>query len=122
MSVNQSLNYLKAEQSVVVLHFSEAVTTSSKYLKGAGGVAGDGFAMPFAGKILGLQVYDGTTLCKSTQAVEFSADDRISVYANHSGSNFNVYARKNGINTTCLVTGLPENVNLQATVTCRLTE
>jgi len=122
MSVNKSLNFLNSKQSIAVFHFSDAVTTISKYLNGAGGVAGDGFAMPYGGIILGIQVYDGSSLHSAAGSVEFSTGDRISVYANHSGSNFNVYVRKNGVNTVVLVTGLPENVNLAATVTCRLTE
>jgi len=122
MSVNKSLNFLNSKQSIAVFHFSDAVTTISKYLKGAGGVAGDGFALPYDGVILGLQVYDGSTLHSAAGSVQFSAGDRISVYANHSGSNFNVYVRKNGVNTVVLVTGLPESVNLTTTVTCKLTE
>ena len=122
MSVNKSLNYLKSQQSVAILHFSDAVTTSSKYLKGAGGVAGDGFAMPYAGLILEIQVYDGTTLHKANGQVEFNADDRLSVYANYTGSNFTVYVRKNGVNSIVLVTGVPTSVNLTVTVTCKITE
>lgn len=122
MSVNKSLNYLKSEQSIIVLPFSDSVVTTSKYLKGAGGIAGDGFAMPYSGLILSIQVYDGTNLHKASNSVEFSADDRISVHANYMGSSFNVYVRKNGVNSIVFVTGVPGSVNLMVTVTCRITE
>ena len=122
MSVNKSLNYLKSQQSIIVLPFSDSVTTSSKYLKGAGGISGDGFAMPYPGMILKIQVYDGSTLHQASGQIEFSADDRISVYANYTGSDFTVYVRKNGVNTIVLVTGVPASVNLLVSVTCKLTE
>ena len=122
MSINKSLNYLKSRQSISILHFSDAVTTSSKYLKGAGGVAADGFAMPYGGIIRKIQVYDGSTLYQAAGEVEFSADDRLSVYANYTGSNFTVYVRKNAVNTIVLVTGIPTSVNLTVSVTCKVTE
>ena len=122
MSINPTLNYLKAEQSLILLCFSDAVTTSSKYLKGAGGVAGDGFPMPTAGVIEVIQVWDGVDVERSSGTVAFAAEDRISVYALNDLSEFTVYVRKNGVNTALSVGGLAENTNLLATVTIRLTE
>jgi hypothetical protein len=122
MSVNKSLNYLKSEQSLLVLQFSDSVTTTSKYLKGAGGIGADGFPMPLPGVILKLQVYDGTNLHTAAWIVEFAADDRISVYANYAVGAYTVYVKKNGINTVVLVQNVPPNVDLLVSVTCKVTE
>jgi hypothetical protein len=91
MTINATLDYLKSEQSIIVLCFSDAVTTVDKYLKGAGGIADDGFPLPFPGVILAIQVYDGSDLSSTKGNVEFSADDRISVYAVYDLGEFTVY-------------------------------
>jgi len=121
MSVNKTLNYLKSEQSIVTFCFSDAVVSTSKYLKGAGTISNDGFPLPYPGLILGIQVYDGTNLYQTSGAVEFSANDRIAVFANYTGSNFTVYVHKNGVNTIILVQNVPGSVNLLVTVTCKFT-
>lgn len=122
MSINPTLNYLKAEQSLILFCFSDSVTTSSKYLKGPGGIAGDGFPLPAAGAIESIQVYDGTDIEKVEGPVSFAAGDRISVYAANAMSAFTVYVRKNGVNTVVAAGDRDENTDLLATVTLRLTE
>ncbi|MBC8278738.1 MAG: hypothetical protein H8E46_10945 [FCB group bacterium] len=122
MSVNPTLNYLKSEQSLVMMCFSESVTTSDKYLKGAGGIGDDGFPLPLGGTLEGLQVHDGTDTESDDKSIPFSAGDRISIYAVHDVNIFIVYVRINGINTTLSASPLAENTNLLATVTVRLTE
>lgn len=122
MSVNPTLNYLKSEQSLVMLCFSEAVTTGDKYLKGAGGIGDDGFPMPLDGTLEALQVHDGTDTESDDKTIPFSAGDRISAFAVHDVDFFIVYVRINGINTTLSASPLDENTDLLATVLCRLSE
>ena len=122
MSVNPTLNYLKSEQSIIVLNFSDTVATSNKYLKGAGGIAGDGFPMPFSGYILGIQVYDGSNVQSDTGSVKFVVHDRISVFAIYDLGDFTVYVRVNGINSAIYAGPAAGNTDLLATVTCKLTE
>ena len=122
MSINPTLNYLKAQQSLVLLCFSDSVTTSSKYLKGPGGIAQDGFPMPAAGTIESIQVYDGTDIEKVEGPLSFNAGDRISVYAVNATSAFTVYVRKNGVNTAVAAEDRAENTDILTTVTIRLTE
>ncbi len=122
MSVNATLNYLKAEQSITLLCFSDSVTTSSKYLKGAGGIAGDGFPMPTAGSIESIDVYDGNDIYSGVGPVSFAAGDKISVYAMNDLSEFTVYVRRNGVNTSVLTGGISENTDLMAVVAIKLTE
>lgn len=122
MSINPTLNYLKSEQSLVVLCFADMVTTSDKYIRGAGNISGDGYPMPIAGKIEGILIYDGSNVTHGSGEIKFDAEDRLSVYAVHDLSEFTVYVRKNGINTAVSAGGLPENANYFVTVTVRLTE
>ena len=124
MTINETLNYLQARQSLLVLSFSDTVTTANGYLKGAGGVGADGFPMPHDGLLLGLQVFDGSSLHEAAGSLAFSAGDRIAVYANYFPvySTYNVYIRKNGVNQTILVQNVQPNTNLLASVVCRLTE
>ncbi len=124
MTVNQTLNYLKSRQSLIALCFSDTVTTSSGYLKGAGGVGGDGYPMLYDGQLLGLQVFDGASMHEATGAITFSAGDRLAVYANYypASGTYNVYVRRNGVNQTILVQNVQPNTNLLASVVCRLTE
>jgi len=95
--------------------FSAQVTTSSTYLKGGGGEAGDGWPIPKSGKIVGIDVWDGANLHSVTGEVSFSAGDRISVYA-ASGTTFSVYVRINGVNTTIVATNIAPNSTLFATL------
>ncbi len=122
MSVNRTLNYLKSEQSIVILPFGDAVATSDKYLKGAGGLAGDGYPMPYPGHILAIKIYDGTSVHTDTSEVKFSAGDRISVYAVYDVTSFTVYVRKNGINTAIYTGSVGGNTDLFVTVTIKVTE
>lgn len=122
MSINPTLNYLKSEQSLVILCFSATVTTSDKYLQGAGGIGDDGFPMPKDGTLESLQVHDGTDTAGDDKSISFSAGDRISVFALHDVNIFTVYVRINGINTTLSASPMAENTDLLATVLCRLSE
>jgi len=122
MTVNKTLNYLKSEQSIVVLPFGDAVVISDKHLKGAGGLAGEGYPMPYHGCILAIDVYDGTSVHSDTGEIKFSAGDRISVYAVYDVASFTVYAQKNGINTAVFVSSVAGNTDLFATVTVKVTE
>ena len=120
MPINQTLNYLRNEQTLITLCFSDSVTTSDKYLKGAGGIAGDGFPMPAAGVLLEIRVYDGSNVLSDADEVEFAAGDRISVYAVYDVDHFIVYIRKNGVNISIHADGVSANTYLLATAWLRL--
>jgi hypothetical protein len=122
MALNPTYNYLKSQDSHIVLCFSDSVATSSKYLKGAGGIADDGYPMPYEGKILAISVYDGSEVRHQTGEVDFSANDRLSVYAEYDVGEFAVYVRKDGINTAISAGGVSPATDLLVTVTCKITE
>ncbi len=115
-TINPSLNFLHEQITECVIPFSKSVTTSSTYLAGPGGLAGDGFPLPVDGVILGLNVYDGTNNENVTGSVEVSAGDRISVYAQNYIGAFKVYVRVNGGNTSIFITELAENTDIYACV------
>ena len=116
MSINKTLNYLLAKRSDVMLNFSAQVTTSSTYLKGAGGEAGDGFPLPKNARIYRIDCWDGVLLSSSTGNVSVSQGDRISVYATINAGVFDVCVRVNGVNTALLAVGLAANSTLMVTV------
>jgi len=116
MSINKTLNYLLAKRADILLCFSAQVTTSSTYLKGSGGEAGDGFPLPRAARIYRIDCWDGTVLVSSSGNITVSQGERLSVYAVASGGNFNVTLRINGINTTLAANGAGMNTTLWVTV------
>ena len=120
MSINRVLNYLLAGQSEILLGFSGQVTTSSTYLKGPGGEAGDGFPLPGAARIYRIDCWDGVLLSSALGKVSASAGDRLSVYANINSGNFDVYVRINGGNSTLVATGVSANSTLMVTVHLKL--
>jgi hypothetical protein len=115
-TINPSLNFLHEQITECVIPFSKSVTTSSTYLAGAGGLAGDGFPLPADGAILGIRAYDGTNDKDKLDLVQVSAGDRISVYALNFAGSFNLHVRVNGIDTTVSVTALNENTDIYACV------
>ena len=115
-TINPSLNFLHEQITESVIAFSKAVTTSSTYLAGPGGLSGDGFPLPADGAILGIRAYDGTNDKDKSDLVEVSAGDRISVYAQHSASSFSLFVQINGGNTGIFVTALNENTDIYACV------
>ena len=116
MPLNPTLNYLLEKISVSVMSFSKAITTSSMYLAGAGGCAGDGFPLPVGGTILGIEVYDGSHTEEKTGSITVNAGDRISVYAENSASTFIVTVRVNGSPTSLSVSEMDENTDMYACV------
>lgn len=116
MAINKTLNYLLAKQSEVLLCFSGQVTTSSNYLKGSGGEAGDGFPLPKNVCIYRIDCWDGASLASSTGSISASQGDRLSVYATQNAGNFDVSVRLNGVDTSLAAAGLLSNATLMATV------
>lgn len=106
------LSYLFARSPVSTMGFSGAAGTTSLHLKGPGGEAGDGFPMPRSGVLTGLQLWDGTTRRYDMDEIAFSAGDRLAVYGQNTGTDFNVTVRLNGVSTALQVTGVPYNSTL----------
>ena len=119
MAINQTLNYLLAKRADAILCFGATVTTASTYLNGAGGVAGDGLPMPRAGRVIRVDCWDGALLKSSTGSIAFSQKDRLSVYANASGANFNATVRLNGVDSTLAANGAAQNTDLQVVLHVR---
>lgn len=116
MSINNTLNYLLAKQSDVMLCFSDQVTTSSTYLKGAGGQAGDGFPLPRDARLYRIDCWDGSVLVSDTDNIEISQGDRISVYATANGGVMDVKVRINGSDTALVAAGCLQNATLMVTI------
>lgn len=121
MSLNNTLSYLLSKRQEMLLCFSDAVTTASTYLKGAGGQAGDGFPLPYDARIYRVDCWDGSGVQSGSGNISASQGDRVSLYAQANGSNFDVYVRINGINTTLVAAGLAQNTTLYATAHIQLT-
>jgi hypothetical protein len=115
-TINPTLNFLHDQITENVIPFSKSVTTSSTYLAGAGGLAGDGFPLPVDGAILGIRAYDGTNNEEKLGLEEVKAGDRLSVYAQYSAGSFNLIVRINGANTSISLTALNQNTDIYACV------
>lgn len=111
---NQTQNYLLASTQLSHMCFSDTTGTSSMYLKGAGGVSGDGFALPRYGYLTSLTLWDGTVLRTDVDEVSFNNGDRVSVYCQNTGTDFTVKVRLNGVSTSIQVSGVAHNSTLQA--------
>ena len=85
-------------------------------LNGPGGESADGFPVQRDGNLLGISVWDGTTLRNDTGNITLTAGDRISVYCQSTGTDFIVKIRVNGISTSIEASGVPYNSTLMATV------
>ena len=110
--LTKTLAYLFASRPLNTLGFSGVTTTSSIYLPGPGGQAGDGFPLTRAGHITGIKVWDGTTLRSDVDNISFQSGDRLSVYCQNMGSNFTVKVRLNGNSTSLDVASVPHNSTL----------
>lgn len=109
-----------AQQPLAVLCFSGAVASSSVYLPGAGGVAGDGFPVPYNGYALSIHVWDGSTMRSDSAQIALTAYERLSVYCTWTGTDFTVRLRIDGVNSSLQVTAVPGSSSL--TVTISLTQ
>jgi len=116
MNVNNTLNQIMARRTELLLNFSATVTTSSTELKCGGGETGQGVPLPKAGRTLGLQVWDGTALKTASTEVEFSAGDRVNLYAQYGAGDFTVTLRINGVGSTLSVAGVAPNATLTASL------
>jgi len=114
--INNTLNYLLAQKSDLLLTFSDQTSGISTYIHGGGTVAGDGFPLPKAGHLLRIDCWDGSTLHSGDGSVELAQGDRISVYAQVNGSYYDVYVRVNGINSELHAASVPLSAPLMVTV------
>ena len=114
MTLNPTLNYLLEKSSIALLAFGGELTTSSMYLAGAGGCSGDGYPMPLGGEILGMRAWDGTNDNDKSDSIPVEPGDRLSVYAEHSGSEYSLILRINGVDTSIAVSGMQENSTVYA--------
>jgi hypothetical protein len=112
---NTTHSYLLARTALSTISFSGAVGTASIVLNGPGGQSGN-IPLPRRGYVTALHVWDGTTHRYDMDEIAFSAGDRISVYCQTSGSVFIVKIRVNGTSTTLMVSDVPQNTTLNATV------
>ena len=120
MSINKTMNYLLTQKQETLICFSAQVTTSSTYLKGPGGEAGDGFPMPRKARVYRIDCWDGSNLKSKSDNVVFNQSERLSVYATASGLNFDVAVRNNGVSTALVATGANQNCTLWVTVHLKL--
>ncbi len=111
-----SLSFALASQPLLAFAFSGTTGTSSQYLPAAGGVAGDGLPVPYAGTVAKLIVFDGSTTYTDTDNITFAANDRLSVYCQSSGGVFSVKVRINGVSTALQVNSVPLSSTLLVTV------
>jgi hypothetical protein len=116
MTLNPTLNYLLEKSSIMLLAFGSELTTTSKYLGGSGGCEGDGYPMPLGGEVLGMHAWDGTNDNDKSESIAMNPGDRLSVYAEHSGSEYSLILRINGVDTSITVSGMQENSTVYACV------
>lgn len=120
MSINKSLNNLLAKRSKTIVSFSAQVTTSSTYLAGPGGQAGDGVPLPQDARIYGIECWDGMANLNGIDNISVSKGDRVSVYATYNAGSFDVKVRVNGIDSALLVSGAQSNSTLMVSVLLQL--
>ena len=117
MSFNLTSTWLEARQSIALLPFSKHLDTTSTWLAGAGGVAADGYPLPYSCVVRGIQAYDGYSVLAGSGEVSFGAGDRLSMYATYEGGGlFTLVVTKNGSPTTLTVGSVSGNANVQAVV------
>lgn len=120
MSLNPTLNYLLEKFSVSVMPFGAALTTESKYLGGAGDCAGDGFPLPLGGEILGMRVWDGINDQEKLSTLSVNAGNRVSVFAQHTGTDYVLTLRIDDADTAITISGVKDNATIFASVLLNL--
>ncbi|MBU0518825.1 hypothetical protein KKA00_00160 [bacterium] len=120
MPLNTTENYLRARQKTTMMNFTDSVATADRYLKGPGGLAGDGYPLPAPGKIQLISVYDGVNTLSDNTETSFDAGDRISVIAIYEAPYFQVTVRINGSNSSTYVSLIGANTTLAVSVMLRL--
>jgi len=116
---NQTHCFKLAEMQICNIFFSATLpAAASTYVNGSGGLAGDGFPVPKNGYITQLSVWDDTNNVLYTDVAEdaVSGNNRLSCYATFTGTDFQIRVRKNGVNTSLIVT-VPISVMIFVTVT-----
>lgn len=111
-----TLAYALASQPLQMLHFSGTVTTASVHLPTAGGIAGDGMPIPYAGTLIKIIVFDGSTIRTDSTNVQFAANDRFSLYCQNVGATFTLKTRVNGVSSNLQIASVPFNSTLQVTL------
>jgi hypothetical protein len=113
---NSTQNYLLANTPLSTICFSGTTDTSSIYLNGPGGIAGDGLPLPRRGFLTGFTLWDGSLVRSDADKVSFNSGDRLSVYCQNTGTDSTVKVRLNGVSTSLQITAVPYNSTLQAVV------
>lgn len=119
MPLNAVENWLRERRQVIQMNFSEPVATADRYMHGPGNFQGDGYPFPRSGKVISLDVYDGTSVRSSDIASPFDEGDRISVVATYDQPWFQVTVMKNGVATGTYANQCLSNTTLIATVHIR---
>ncbi len=122
MSLNITAAYLEARLATTVLHFSKTVTTANVNLSGPGGGSGDGFPLPFDGRITNLVLHDGTATQWGLGSVAISAGDRVQLAAAYNTGTYTVTLNINGSATPLQITGVQPNTTLYAALSYQLQE
>ncbi len=118
--LTKTLAYLLAARPMSTMGFSGVTASSSVYLPGPGGQAGDGFPLTRPGHLTAIKVWDGTTLRSDADIISFQSGDRLSVYCQNVGANFTVKVRLNGNSTALEIAGIPFSTTLFAIVEFQL--
>lgn len=113
---NGTLNYLYATQPISTMAFSGSVETTSAYLSGPGGQAGDGFPLPRDGILTRVYLWDGLKAYWDSDEISFQEGSKLSVYCQSMGSDFTVKVRLNGVSTTLQIPAISQNTTLYAVV------
>jgi hypothetical protein len=116
MTLNPTLNYLLEKSSITLMAFGCKLTTSSMYMAGAGNCQGDGYPVPLVGEIVGMRAWDSHSDKEKAGSVPLNPGDRLSIYAEHSGSEYSLILRINDADTSIIVTGIQENATAFACV------
>ena len=111
---NSTQNYLLANTPLSNICFSGTTGTTSVYLNGPGGVAGDGIPMSRRGWLTQLCLWDGNTLRNDINQISFNSGDRVSLYCQNTGTDFTLKVRVNGVSTSLQIASVPHNSTLQA--------
>ncbi len=122
MGFNLTQTWVESRQSIVLLAFSEKVTTVSAPLKGPGGSTINGYPVPMKGRVTGLYVYDGTSVQQTSEVLDLSAGDIVSLSAVFAGGTFRVNLIVNGTTTSLGVSNNLANTDLLASLVMKLVE
>ena len=89
------------------------------YVHGAGGIAADGFPVPYDGYLTNIRVWDYTNSVRygDHDEVTLSANQRLSIWASDQGADYEIRSAINGVTTTLKARNVPHNAIILVTLT-----